>query len=218
MRDAGLPDSAADIRVSELVARSRANCQALMERLHESQKLVQETRRILTDERSRRQSRGRAARREPPSHDASESTICRELRAAGTDDAELLKACDEFHAAEREQERINREGEECAERTYQAIERWDFALEALIRTTVRTPEGLRAKARVLLVVLGDWVITAPGRSIDESAGHERLAWSLASDILGGRIAGPARPAGHPAIEALIASVSRSRITPGSAED
>jgi hypothetical protein len=64
-------------------------------------------------------------------------------------------------------------------------EEWHELLDEIIEIPARTPEGLRAKAAVLLPALNTFAVSEWDAKVEEDAtAHERLAWSLAQDLLG----------------------------------
>jgi hypothetical protein len=104
-------------------------------------------------------------------------------------DGELLALCRESHETipvvtrledERDQLPLNHPREAALEKQVWAIVTRRFELrEAITDTPARTPEGLRAKARVAL-----WELCDGDPEEGPISGSNGVAWSLARDVLG----------------------------------
>jgi hypothetical protein len=107
-------------------------------------------------------------------------------------DIKLLMLCASFHEAGRTQHRISDEGGKANEdhdrwwaRLTAAGHQWMTAMDAISATPATTPAGLAAKARALKEAITGPILRWP--QIDnEPFPHERLAQSVADDILSGR--------------------------------
>jgi hypothetical protein len=102
-------------------------------------------------------------------------------------DAELLRHCAAYHAAHAEGRRLDalptcqHDGAEWDAQTAN----WKAAIQGVLSCTPATSEGLRAKAEVVRAEVHHASLVYIDGTIDSAQWHERLAHSLACDILGG---------------------------------
>ena len=102
--------------------------------------------------------------------------------ATAAADAALLAACDDVRAADRECERVDHGNVSRAE-VEAAAERWTEAVRRAAEIPATTDAGTRAKAEALRIVLRREVDLFEGTFEAQAAPHERLAMSLAGDVL-----------------------------------
>jgi hypothetical protein len=111
--------------------------------------------------------------------------------AASDADAALIAACAEAIRQDAIKDGINRKELDTSDEFSDAArDDWYEAFESVEDIPATTPEGLRAKARVLQLAVRDAVISGPAHTMEKNAElHERLAHTLCADILGmGRVA------------------------------
>jgi hypothetical protein len=107
-------------------------------------------------------------------------------QAAQHPDADLLRHCDAYHAAQAESRRLNAlptclyDGPEWDAQSAA----WKAAVLGVLSCAATTQEGLRAKAAVVRYEVHDAGVPYVNGTIATAEWHERLAYSLTGDILG----------------------------------
>jgi hypothetical protein len=110
-------------------------------------------------------------------------------------DAALLAACAAFLVTEAERVAMNDEGEQQPDdiseaenqdyddRCVSSSGRWRKAIDRVIELPATTPTGFLAKAEAMRIAVLEGALEGIGDTIADARPHERLAYSMAQDIL-----------------------------------